>query len=132
MSDKELEMEEYEEFDTILLTMEDNTEVECAVMGNFEVEGNEYIALIPIDDEEEKEVLLYRFKELENDELEINMIETDEEFEKVVAVYNSLLDEEEGCGCGHDHHHHHENQCDADDNCGCEDDEEPKSCGCKL
>ena len=35
---------------TITLTMEDDTEVECAVLTVFPVDGKEYIALLPLDE----------------------------------------------------------------------------------
>lgn len=96
----EIDEEEFEDFDIITLTLDDDTELECAVMNIFEVEGQSYIALLPLDGEEEdRDVLLYRFKELEDDEIEINMIETEEEFDKVAEIYyelNEEYDDEEG------------------------------------
>ena len=35
---------------TITLTMEDDTEVECAILTIFPVENKEYIALLPLDE----------------------------------------------------------------------------------
>ena len=85
---------DYEDFDIINLTLEDDSEIQCAVLNVFEVEDTDYIALLPIDDEdedlEEKEVLLYRFTELNDEEIEINMIETEEEFEKVAEKYYEI------------------------------------------
>ena len=53
--------------ETVTLTLDDDTELECAVIGIFDVEGiegKEYIALLPEDDET---VLIYEYKELENE-----------------------------------------------------------------
>ena len=36
---------------TITLTMEDDTEVECAILTIFPVDAKEYIALLPLDEE---------------------------------------------------------------------------------
>ena len=83
------------EFDTITLTLDDDTELECAVLGIFDVEGiegKEYIALLPTDDET---VLLYEYKELEDDEIELSNIEDDDEFAMISAAFDSIFDDEE-------------------------------------
>lgn len=49
---------------TITLTMEDDTEVECAILTIFPVDAKEYIALLPLDEEGQNhdgEVYLYSF-----------------------------------------------------------------------
>jgi len=95
------EHDDFEDFEIITLTLDDDSELDCAVMNIFDVEDQSYIALLPLggeDDEEEKEVLLYRFNELENDEIEINMIESEDEFDKVAEVYyeiNKELEDED-------------------------------------
>ena len=45
---------------TITLTLDDGTEMECEVLGNFNLEGTDYIVLSPDGDDE---VLIYRYKE---------------------------------------------------------------------
>ncbi|MDD4844352.1 MAG: DUF1292 domain-containing protein [Anaerotignum sp.] len=80
--------------ETMFLTLDDETELECGVLGVFEVEGiegKEFIALMPLEDET---VLLYEYKELD-DEIELNVIEEDELFDKVSAAFNELFDDEE-------------------------------------
>ncbi|MGF0039306.1 DUF1292 domain-containing protein [Peptoniphilaceae bacterium SGI.131] len=117
MTDKDLEMEfeENEDFDIITLTLEDDTELECAVLDVFDVDEYSYIALLPLNEEgeedENSEVLLYRFTELEDEEIQIDMIETDEEFEKVSKAYYALEE--------HDHDHGHGDGCCGHDDCGC-------------
>ena len=94
--DHDHDMEELnEELDTITLTLDDDTELQCSILGVFDVEGiedKEYIALLPEDDET---VLIYQYNELENDEIELLTIEDDDEFDKVSAAFDSLFDEEE-------------------------------------
>ena len=68
-------------------------EVEAEIMGIFEVEGKEYIALIPDDDSDD--VYLYGYKEVSDDEFELIDIEDDAEFDKVVAEFEKLTAEEE-------------------------------------
>ena len=60
-------------------------------MGVFEVEGKEYIALLPM---EQEEVYLYQYKE-EGEEISLEVIEDDEEFEKVSSAFYDLYEEDE-------------------------------------
>ena len=74
--------EDVMDLETMFLTLDDDTEMECGILGVFEVEGlegKEYIALLPLEDET---VLLYEYKEV-GDEIELNVIEDDDEFDKV-------------------------------------------------
>lgn len=69
-------------------------EVACDVLGVFDVDGQDYIALIPQDSEED--VLLYRFEEDgEDDSVNLTEIETDEEYEKVAAAFEKEFFDEE-------------------------------------
>ena len=91
------DMHYLEEESTVTLTLDDGTELECAVVAIFPAGSNEYIALLPLeqDDEEEGEVFLYRFIQKENDEIDLINIESDEEYELVTDAFEELLDEEE-------------------------------------
>ena len=49
---------------TVTLTLENDEELECAVLSIFEAEEREYIALLPLDengDNDDGQVFLYRF-----------------------------------------------------------------------
>lgn len=49
---------------TVTLTLENNEELECAVLNIFEAEEKEYIALLPLDengDNTDGQIYLYRF-----------------------------------------------------------------------
>ena len=48
---------EIEEADFITLEFDDGVEVECEIMGVFEYDGKEYIALIPDDDTDDVYIL---------------------------------------------------------------------------
>ena len=92
MSDFDQELEELE---TMTLTLDDDTELECSILGVFEVEGyegREYIALLPLEDET---VLLYRYMEEDDEQFVLDVIEDDEEFEKVSETFSELFDEED-------------------------------------
>lgn len=80
-----------EEMDIITLTLEDDSEMECAVLGVFEVEDKSYIALLPLEDEQ---VLLYEYIEAE-DGFELGQIEDDAEFEIVSEAFSALFMDDE-------------------------------------
>lgn len=86
--------EDVMDLETMFLTLDDDTEMECGILGVFEVEGlegKEYIALLPLEDET---VLLYEYKEV-GDEIELNVIEDDDEFDKVSNAFYDMFEDEE-------------------------------------
>ena len=83
---------EVEETEVITLEFDDGQEVECEIMGVFDYEGKEYIALIPDDGSDD--VYIYGYKEVGEDEFELVDIEDDAEFEKVVAEFDKIMAEE--------------------------------------
>jgi uncharacterized protein YrzB (UPF0473 family) len=90
--------EDHDEQMTVTLTLDDGTELECLVLTIFPIEEKKYIALLPISEEngeEDGEVFLYRFNELENEEIELINIESDDEYEIVADTFDQMLDEEE-------------------------------------
>ena len=83
---------EVEETEVITLEFDDGVEVECEIMGVFDYEGKEYIALIPNDGSDD--VYIYGYKEVGEEEFELVDIEDDAEFEKVVAEFDKIMAEE--------------------------------------
>ena len=77
----------------ITLSFDDGTEENCLVIGIFEVEGKEYIALQPSDEEEYP--YLFSYSEIGEEEFELLDIEDDEEFVKVMETFESLMEEDE-------------------------------------
>ncbi len=63
------------------------------IMKIFEVDGQDYIAVCPLDDEET--IYFYRHFEDEDGNPFVDNIESDEEFEAVIDIFDQLLDEEE-------------------------------------
>lgn len=88
--------EDYEN-DTVTLTLEDDTVVECAIVSIFPAGDREYIALLPLGGEEEEkgEVYLYRYAEDANGEPSLDNIESDEEYEIVADAFDELMDDEQ-------------------------------------
>ena len=81
---------------TVTLTLENNEELECAVLNIFEADEKEYIALLPLDDNGDNtdgQIYLYRFIDNgEEEEPGLENIEEDEEFDRVSAIFNEWLD----------------------------------------
>ena len=80
-----------EECDQITLTLEDGTDLVCDVISVFPVQDKNYIALLPSNDDPDAEIFLYRFIE-NGEEIELENIEDDEEFEMVSDAFDELLD----------------------------------------
>ncbi|MDX9887971.1 MAG: DUF1292 domain-containing protein [Anaerovoracaceae bacterium] len=93
MTEKEKQELEVDEADIITLEFDDGEDVECEIMGIFDVDGKEYIALVPLDGSDD--VYIYGYKEQGEDEFELIDIDDDKEFEKVVAEFDKIVDEEE-------------------------------------
>ncbi len=87
-----------EEEMTVSLELEDGTNVECAVVTILEVQGQDYIALLPLNENGENEdgdVWLYRYSENPddpNEEPELSDIESDDEYDLVADAFDEFLD----------------------------------------
>lgn len=76
----------------VVIEFDDETSVECEILGTFDANGKEYVALIAQDGSDE--ILLYGVKE-DGDDLELIDIEDEEEFQRAAEVLDTLLDEDE-------------------------------------
>lgn len=83
----------------VTLDLDDGTSVECQILTIFDVEEQDYIALLPLDDKgepnEEGEVYIYRYFEDKDGNPSLENIENDEEYEAVADRFDELLDDEE-------------------------------------
>lgn len=79
---------------TVTLDLDDGRKVECNILTILEANGRDYIALLPISDDEEGEVYLYRYVE-EDGKPSLENILDDDEYEAVVDVFDEWLDEQE-------------------------------------
>ena len=81
------------------LDLDDGGKLECIVLNVFPVNNREYIALLPMNAEdhveEDAQIFLYRFEELGDDEVNLETIEDDDEFELVSDYFDEMLDEQE-------------------------------------
>ena len=78
---------------TVTLTLEDDSELVCGVVAIFQVEDKDYIAMEPMGQEKD-EVFLYRLKHKDIEDLVLENIEDDKEFELASNAFNELLDDE--------------------------------------
>ena len=79
---------------TITLTLDDNTEVECAILTIYPVDEKEYIALLPLDENGQNsdgEVYLYVFSRTEDGNPMLENIESDDEYAKAADAFNTSL-----------------------------------------
>ena len=87
------------EYGTVTLTLEDDTELNCMILSVFPAGENNYIALLPIEDDgtpKDEDVLLYRYIDNgENEDPDLENIETDEEYDIAADAFDELLDDEE-------------------------------------
>ena len=90
---------EFKDRDTMTLDLDDGGKLECIVLNVFPVNNRDYIALLPMNDEghveEDAQIFLYRFEELGDDEVNLETIEDDDEFELVSDYFDEMLDEQE-------------------------------------
>ena len=88
-----------EEANDIRVTLKtDEGNIECRVITIFEVDNQDYIALLPLDeagnDNEEGIIYLYRYYEDENGEPSIVNIIDEEEYDAAADRYDEWLDEQ--------------------------------------
>jgi len=83
---------------TVELELDDGTTVNCSVVTIITVEGKDYIALLPLNDDgtnDDGEVWFYGYSENPddpNEEPELSYIEDDDEYEKVADAFDEYLD----------------------------------------
>ena len=93
MSDKEFRNDFEDEEPVILnIVLDNGEELASEVIGIFEVEGKEYIALLPEDDDR---VLIYIYEELNDEDIDLQNIEDDEEFERVTEAFWEIFGDED-------------------------------------
>lgn len=86
---------------TVTLDLEDGTSVTCAIVTILTVNEQDYIVLLPLEEDGENhdgEVWFYRYSEDENDpnaEPELTYIEDDEEYDIVADAFDEYLDSAE-------------------------------------
>ena len=86
---------------TVTLDLEDGSSVEYAIVTILTVNNQDYIVLLPLDENgenEDGEVWFYRYSENENDPNEepvLDYIDDDNEYEAVADAFDEFLDTQE-------------------------------------
>lgn len=83
---------------TVTLTLDNDEEIECAVLTVYEVGGRQYIALLPLDENgesEEGDAYLYRYIDTDPENPDLENILDDEEYEIAADAFDEWLDEQE-------------------------------------
>lgn len=91
-------MEDDDEDMRVTLSLDDGSDVECAILTIFDVNEQDYIALLPLDENgegnEDGEVYIYRYFEDNDGNPSLENIQEDDEYEAVADRFDELLDEE--------------------------------------
>lgn len=88
-----------DEVEDIRVTLElDEGEVECEILTIFDVDGQDYIALMPLNpdgtEKDEGEVYLYRYAEDAEGLPQIDFIDGEDEYEAVADRFDEMLDDD--------------------------------------
>lgn len=84
-----------QEHHTITLTLEDDSEVECAILTIYPVGEKEYIALLPLDENGQNfdgEVYLYSFSRTAAGDPMLENIEDEDEYAAAAQAFEIVLD----------------------------------------
>lgn len=80
---------QYSEDEILALEFDEGESVDCGIMGVFDLDGKQYIALEPFD--ETNDVYLYGYEPTEDD---FDLLDIPEEdFDRVAAEFDRLMDE---------------------------------------
>ena len=88
----------HDEAPMVTLTLDNDEVVNCAILTIYEAGENEYIALLPLDENgesEEGDVYIYRYTETAPGEPELENIEDDDEYEIAADAFDEWLDTQE-------------------------------------
>ena len=77
----------------VTLDLDDGSQLECQILTIFDVDNQNYIALVPVDNDDE--VIFYRYFEDEEGNPSLENIDHVDEFDAVSDRFDELLDEEE-------------------------------------
>ena len=86
-----------EDVPQITLEFDDGENIVCEPLFIFDFEEQDYIALVPVD-EENDEVFLYLYNEFDNGEFEFLDIEDDAQFDRVAKEFERIIEEAEAHG----------------------------------
>ena len=83
---------------TVEFNLDDGTTVVCAIITILEVEGQDYIVLLPLDENGENEngdVFLYRYIDTDPEAPDLENIIDDDEYEAAADAFDEWMDAQE-------------------------------------
>lgn len=86
--------EKEDEVEVITLEFDDGESIECEIIGVFEIEGKDYIALLPKDGTDD--VYIYGYEEKGEEEFELIDITDEAEFNNVAEAFEKLAYDDDG------------------------------------
>uniref|UniRef100_UPI004057C99E DUF1292 domain-containing protein n=1 Tax=Agathobacter sp. TaxID=2021311 RepID=UPI004057C99E len=90
-----MENQEFLEYETFVLEI-DRKEIEFAITEEFDFEENHYILCAEVNEDEIDDEELYLFRAVsEEDEITVESIEPEEEYNRIVEAYYELCGEDE-------------------------------------
>ena len=84
----------FETEDIYTLTDEDGVEHQFTLLGSCEIDGAEYLALIPMEQNEAEEYVILKLEVDEDGEEFLVTIDDDDEFDDVADYFDDLFSEE--------------------------------------
>lgn len=78
--------------DVIKLEFEGDKAIDCFVIGTFDFDGKEYMAVFPDDGSDE--VYLYEYVQLDDKRFSLNKIESKDRWEKVAEEFSTIFDDD--------------------------------------
>jgi uncharacterized protein YrzB (UPF0473 family) len=114
---------EREQGDLVVLTDENGEEHEFELVDVFEVDGKEYAVLASTEDEDDDEAIVLRVEKDADGNDQLVDIEDDEEWEKVAARWDEILEDEASLDWDEDEDED-EDEEDEEDDLDLEDEEE--------
>ena len=77
---------------TISVEDENGKKIPCEALSIFPVGKRQYIALLPQGSSADDDIWLYRFVPVGTEEFNLEDIESDEEFDRVAAAFEGMVD----------------------------------------
>ena len=78
--------------ETFILPMEDGTEQEFAILGEFTFEGKGYIVVVAVENDELGDEMVLYSCEYDGDDMIVNYIEDEEEYRRAAAAYDAMVE----------------------------------------
>lgn len=76
---------------TLSFTLNDGRVINCSVLTTFMINDKNIIAVLPIIDVEEQEILLFEYRDSDNEKISFFTIDNDDLFDAALHQFNILM-----------------------------------------